>query len=94
MAPHNGHVHHEKDNIGGAQHMGPVYLDDILITGIDNGDHMQNLHNVLARLQDAGLKLKREKSMFMVPSVEYLGHLISQAGLTPPPLPPQKLGLF
>ncbi|KAL3173632.1 hypothetical protein MRX96_041455 [Rhipicephalus microplus] len=32
-------------------------------------DHMQNLLNVLARLQDAGLKLRREKCMYLVPSV-------------------------
>ncbi|XP_075553448.1 snake venom 5'-nucleotidase-like [Dermacentor variabilis] len=33
-----------------------------LIRGMsDNGDHMQNLHNALAQLQDAGLKLKLEK---------------------------------
>ncbi|XP_037512230.1 uncharacterized protein K02A2.6-like [Rhipicephalus sanguineus] len=75
----------EMDNLfRGMKHVA-VYLDDILVTGIDDGDHMQNLHNVLARLQDAGLKLKREKCVFMVPSVEYLGHVISQAGLTPAP---------
>lgn len=49
---------------------------------------MQNQHNILARLQDAGLKLKREKCIFLVPSVEYLGHVIFQAGLT---LAPHKL---
>ncbi|XP_049268953.1 uncharacterized protein K02A2.6-like [Rhipicephalus sanguineus] len=75
----------EMDNLfRGMRHVA-MYLDDILITGINDGDHMQNLHNVLARLQDAGLKLKREKCVFMVPSVEYLGHVISQAGLAPAP---------
>ncbi|XP_075732534.1 uncharacterized protein LOC142775095 [Rhipicephalus microplus] len=44
---------------------------------------MQNLHNVLARLQDAGLK--REKCVFLLASVEYQGHIISEAGLTPAP---------
>ncbi|XP_037498704.1 uncharacterized protein K02A2.6-like [Rhipicephalus sanguineus] len=75
----------EMDNLfRGMRHV-VVYLDDILVTGIDDSDHMQNLHNVLARLQDAGLKLKREKCVFMVRSAEYLGHVISQGGLTPAP---------
>ncbi|EEC16206.1 hypothetical protein IscW_ISCW011925 [Ixodes scapularis] len=62
-----------------------VYLDDILVTGTDDGDHLQNLRKVLTRLQDAGLKLRLDKCMFLTPSVEYLGHIISQAGLAPAP---------
>ncbi|XP_037555552.1 uncharacterized protein LOC119432461 [Dermacentor silvarum] len=62
-----------------------VYLDDILVTGTYDGDQLQNLHNVLARLQDAGLKLKLEMFVFQSPSVEYLGQVMSQAGLSPAP---------
>ncbi|KAL3225436.1 hypothetical protein MRX96_049222 [Rhipicephalus microplus] len=58
-----------------------VYLDDFLVTSKDDEDHLQNLQSVLARLQDAGLKLKLEKCIFLAPSVEYLGHVISLAGL-------------
>lgn len=36
-------------------------------------------------MQDAGLKLKVEKCIFLAPSVEYLGHVISLAGLAPAP---------
>ena len=46
---------------------------------------MNNLTAVLSRLQDAGLKLKKEKCSFCVPKVEYLGHIISAEGLKPSP---------
>ncbi|KAM7307306.1 uncharacterized protein ISCGN_010942 [Ixodes scapularis] len=75
----------EMDNLfRGMRHVA-VYLDDILVTGTDDGDHLQNLHKVLTRLQDAGLKLRLDKCVFLTPSVEYLGHIITQAGLAPAP---------
>ncbi|KAM7309441.1 uncharacterized protein ISCGN_013072 [Ixodes scapularis] len=75
----------EMDNLfRGMRHVA-VYLDDILVTGTDDGDHLQNLRKVLTRLQDAGLKLRLNKCVFLTPSVEYLGHIISQAGLAPAP---------
>ncbi len=44
---------------------------------------MQTLEEVLARLQKAGVRLNRNKCAFMLPSVEYLGHRISEKGLQP-----------
>ena len=60
-----------------------VYLDDILITGPTDETHTRTLDEVLRRLNDAGVRLKREKCSFMLPSVEYLGHRISVSGLQP-----------
>ena len=60
-----------------------VYIDDILVTGATDEEHLQNLEEVLSRLQAAGARLKQKKCSFMLPSVEYLGHRISEAGLQP-----------
>ena len=60
-----------------------VYLDDILVTGSSERDHLDNLAEVLKRLESAGMRLKRSKCEFMLPAVEYLGHKISDKGLEP-----------
>ena len=60
-----------------------VYIDDILITGQTEEEHLRTLNEVLTRLENAGMRLKREKCIFMVPQVEYLGHTISKEGLRP-----------
>ena len=60
-----------------------VYIDDILVSGRTDQEHLQNLEAVLKRLEEACARLKREKCFFMLPSVEYLGFRISAAGLQP-----------
>ena len=58
-----------------------VYIDDILITGSTEEEHLRNLAQVLQRLESAGMRLKRQKCAFLLPSVAYLGHIITQEGL-------------
>ena len=60
-----------------------VYLDDILISGKSESEHMATLEAVLQRLAGAGLHLKREKCTFLVPSVTYLGYRIDSQRLHP-----------
>ena len=62
-----------------------VYIDDILITGENDADHLQTLETVLERLAKAGLRAKKSKCKFMVPSVDYLGYVIDAQGLHPHP---------
>ena len=60
-----------------------VYIDDILITGHTESEHVANVEKVLARLSLAGMKLRREKCIFMAPEVQYLGHKITKHGIEP-----------
>ena len=53
-----------------------VYLDDILITGQSEQEHLVTLEIVLITLEQYGLRLKREKCKFIVPTVDYLGYRI------------------
>ena len=58
-----------------------VYTDDILVTGRSKAEHLDHLAEVLRRLTDAGMRLKKEKCHFLLPQVEYLGHIVSDEGL-------------
>ena len=62
-----------------------VFLDDILITGVNEAVHLQRLDAMLQRLDAYGLRLMNAKCSFMQPQVEYLGHLIDADGLHPRP---------
>ena len=58
-----------------------VRVDDILVSGVDDNDHMKNLTNVFQILADNGLKLKRKKCSFMLPKVIYCGFQVSKEGV-------------
>ncbi len=58
-----------------------VYLDDILVTGVNQDSHLKTLDDVLSRLKEAGLRLKRGKCVFLADEVEYLGHRVDAQGL-------------
>ena len=58
-----------------------VYLDDILVAGRTHEEHDRNLATVLTRLQDARLRLKKEKCAFRQKSCTYLGHVIDAEGI-------------
>ena len=62
-----------------------VYLDDVIILGRSFREHLNNLQAVLARLQEAGLKLKPAKCQFFQHKVEFLGHIVSRNGIQADP---------
>ena len=60
-----------------------VYLDDILVTGKTESEHLNTLSQVLARLEKAGLRAHKSKCKFMAKSVVFLGHMIDKHGVHP-----------
>lgn len=61
------------------------YIDDILVTGLDQEEHLHNLSQVLERLEKHGFRLKQSKCEFLQDSVIYLGHKIDGEGIHPIP---------
>ncbi|CAL8152611.1 unnamed protein product [Prunus armeniaca] len=65
-----------------------VFFDDILIYNTSMTDHLTHLTAVFSVLRDHGLKLKLSKCDFAQPSMSYLGHVLSAAGVA---VDPQKI---
>lgn len=61
------------------------HMDDILIHGSDRKNHDATLHEVLKRLQGAGLSLNAEKCQFHQSKLKFLGHIIDADGVKPDP---------
>ena len=68
-----------------------VYIDDILIYSRTFEEHLRMLATVLERCHSAGILLKAEKCLFARDETEYLGHLISSAGVQQDPRKLEKL---
>ena len=65
-----------------------TYLDDIIIFSNSEEEHLLHLEEVFHRLREARLKMKRSKCDFFKSQIHYLGHLISENGIS---LLPDKL---
>lgn len=59
-----------------------VYLDDILIYSREPTQHAEHVRLVLQRLREFDLHIKMEKCLFHTDTVEYLGFIVSPAGVT------------
>ena len=62
-----------------------VFLDDILIYSKSFTEHLKHLEQVLEVLQTNQLYLKQSKCSFAQTQLEYLGHIISAAGVATDP---------
>jgi transposase InsO family protein len=62
-----------------------VYMDDIVVYSADLAEHIARLTTVFDRLRSANLKLQIDKCEFFRKEVCYLGHVISDKGVSPNP---------
>ncbi len=62
-----------------------IYMDDLIVVGQDANTHLRNLSLVLDRLIDNGLTLKPSKCHFGAKEVPYLGHILSEKGISTDP---------
>ena len=62
-----------------------TYLDDIIIFSNSEEEHLLHLEEIFHWLRGAGLKMKQSKCDFFKSQIRYLGHLISENGISPLP---------
>ena len=66
-------------------HCSVVYLDDVLVHSPTAEAHVRDLRGVLECLRLEKLQAKRSKCTFAQREVEFLGHVVSDAGVKPDP---------
>ena len=62
-----------------------THLDDIIILSNSEEEHLIHLEEVFHWLREVGLKVKQSKCDFFKSQIHYLGHLISEKGISPLP---------
>lgn len=58
-------------------------MDDIIISSENKDSHLKDVEAVFSKLQEYGLKLRKNKCKFFLSSVEYLGYRIDADGIRP-----------
>ena len=62
-----------------------IYLDDIIVYGESFDQELERLKEVFQRLLKANLKLKAKKCALFQKSVNFLGHVVSEQGISADP---------
>jgi hypothetical protein len=62
-----------------------IFIDDILVYSKNEDEHTKHLHTVLQRLRDHQLYAKLSKCDFWLREIKFLGHTISQDGISVDP---------
>ena len=62
-----------------------VFIDDILIFSINAEEHAEHLRVVLSRLREHKLYAKFSKCEFWLKKVPFLGHVLSDEGISVDP---------
>ena len=59
-----------------------IYLDDIIVYSKTFEEHLENLRTVLERLKKSNLKLNPKKCNLLCTKVAFLGHEVSEQGIS------------
>ena len=62
-----------------------IYLDDIIVFSWTPEEHVHRLKAVFNKLRAAGLKLKPSKCDLFKKEIKYLGHVVSNEGVSTDP---------
>jgi hypothetical protein len=62
-----------------------VFIDDILVYSENKQDHVEHLRIVLTRLRDHQLYAKFSKCEFWLKTIHFLGHVLSENGISVDP---------
>jgi transposase InsO family protein len=63
-----------------------AYADDVLVYSPTFEQHVAALDKVFAQFRTVGFHFKAKKSSFAMPTVAYLGHVVSADGIAPDPM--------
>lgn len=58
-----------------------LYVDDMIVKGKQEGDHVSNLRETLSILRTHNMKLNPKKCVFSVKGVKRLGFLVDERGI-------------
>ena len=62
-----------------------LYLDDIVVFSRSYDEHLVRLEAIFQRLHEAGLKVNAKKCHFLKHRIKYLGHIVSEDGISTDP---------
>ena len=57
--------------------------DDVIVHGVDQKEHDEKLHKLLAKMLDSGLTLNPKKCQFCINKLTFFGHDLSKQGVSP-----------
>lgn len=62
-----------------------VYMDDIIVFSTSLQEHIEKLRKIFAALEKVNLKIQLDKSEFLQKQVAFLGHVVTNRGVSPNP---------
>lgn len=62
-----------------------AFQDDVVSSGPNTDASLANLDSVLSRLQEYGMRIRKQKCKFLQPEIEYLGFILCAQGRRPVP---------